>query len=544
MSLNEVGITEILAQHSPRDEERGDGMRAVLARRAWWANLRQELLPPVSAIMDLAELLLKDARDRGHSDFVSDLQRIHTSGLRLLAMVRELLEPQHGAAEVDLGSRVHHDLRNPLNGLIGFCELWLEDAPELLLEGFVPDLQEIHALSWRILRRVDELVQVADGLGSGVGTAIPEMIRSVVASLPVRAAEDSEADRTEPGAVLVVDDTEINRDLLGRRLRRDGHDVTLAENGRQALELLRARPFDLVLLDIIMPELNGLQVLEQVKADPRLRHLPVIMISSLDEVDSIVRCIQMGAEDYLPRPFNPVLLRARIGACLEKKRLRDRETLHLEQIEQEQRRSDELLHVILPGTIVKELKRTNEVRPRRYENVAVLFADIVGFTPYCDGREPEEVVPHLQRLVECSEDIALRHGVEKIKTIGDAFMAASGLLSPAENPVLNCVRCGLEMIAAARALPPAWNLRVGIHVGQVVAGVIGHRQYLFDLWGDTVNTAARMESHGVPGHVTLSHDAWQRIADCARGTSLGPVAVKGKGPTEVVRLDELIEEAR
>src|SRR5262249_40786346 len=159
------------------------------------------------------------------------------------------------------------------------------------------------------------------------------------------------------------------------------------------------------------------------------RDLPVIMISALDEVDSVVRCIQMGAEDYLPRPFNPVLLRARIGACLEKKRLRDREALHLALIEREQHRCDELLHVILPGEIVKELKSTNVVRPRRYENVAVLFADIVGFTPYCDCHGPEEVVPHLQRLVECCEDSALRHGVQKIKTIGDAFMAASGLLT-------------------------------------------------------------------------------------------------------------------
>src|SRR5262249_8701783 len=159
-------------------------------------------------------------------------------------------------------------------------------------------------------------------------------------------------------------------------------------------------------------------------------------ISALDEVDSVVRCIQMGADDYLPRPFNPVLLRARIRACLEKKRLRDREARYLEQIEREQRRSDELLHVILPDQVVKELKATNGVRPRRYDEVAVLFADIVGFTPYCDRHCPEEVVSHLQRLVEAWEDSALRHQVQKIKTIGDAFMAASGLLHRVENPVL------------------------------------------------------------------------------------------------------------
>src|SRR4029078_11616725 len=149
------------------------------------------------------------------------------------------------------------------------------------------------------------------------------------------------------------------------------------------------------------------------------------------------------------------------------------------QIEQEKKRSDELLHVILPDQIVRELKETNEVRPRRCDNVAVLSADLVGFTSYCDNHSPEEVVLYLQNLVRAWENSALSHGVEKIKTIGDAFMAAAGLLSPQENPVLSCVRCGPEMIAATQALPQVkWNLRVGIHVGAVVAGVIGQRQYL------------------------------------------------------------------
>src|SRR5262249_25471863 len=148
------------------------------------------------------------------------------------------------------------------------------------------------------------------------------------------------------------------------------------------------------------------------------------------------------------------------------------------------------------------------------------------FTGYCDRHEPEEVVAHLQRLVEDWEETALRHGVQKIKTIGDAFMAACGLLQPSASPVLDCVRCGLEMVAATRRLPTGWDVRVGIHFGPVVAGVLGRRQYLFDLWGDTVNTAARMESHGVPGKITLSSAAWQQVAHCCRGRSLGAMPVK------------------
>jgi class 3 adenylate cyclase len=218
-----------------------------------------------------------------------------------------------------------------------------------------------------------------------------------------------------------------------------------------------------------------------------------------------------------------------VGACLEKKRLRDREVQHLQQIETERNRADNLLHVILPAPVVRELKATNEVKPRRFEDVAILFCDIVGFTPYCEKRQPEEIVANLQKLVIAFEELALAHDLQKIKTIGDAFMAACGLLKPVENPVLNCLRCGVKMIEAARQVPASWEVRIGVHLGSVVAGVLGHRQYAFDLWGDTVNTAARMESHGVPGAIALSEPAWRRVNQCCRCQSRGVVQVKGKG---------------
>jgi class 3 adenylate cyclase len=365
------------------------------------------------------------------------------------------------------------------------------------------------------------------------------MVREVVASIRPLEEVTPEAPVAAGAFLLVVDDNEVNRDILARRLARQGYAVTTAEHGRAALARLAERPYDLVLLDVMMPELNGYQVLQRMKADRSLRHIPVIMISALDEVDSVVRCIELGAEDYLPKPFNPVLLRARLEACLEKKLLRDREVTYLRQIEVEKRRADALLHVILPDPVVEELKATNRVAPRHYDDVAVLFCDVVGFTPYCSGRPPEEVVEHLQRLVEAYETLALGHGLQKIKTIGDCFMATAGLLTPLPNPALACVRAGLEMVETAQRLPPGWAVRVGIHVGPVTAGVVGHRQYLFDIWGDTVNTAARIESHGAPGAVNVSEQAWARVAAHCRGRSLGQVEVKGKGPLAFFRVDGL-----
>jgi CheY-like chemotaxis protein len=337
--------------------------------------------------------------------------------------------------------------------------------------------------------------------------------------------------------ILVVDDVEMNRDVLSRRLERLGHSIVTANDGREALDVMRTQPFDLVLLDIMMPEMNGYEVLEALKQDPALRHIPVIMISAIGEIDSVVKCIQLGAEDYLGKPFNPTLLKARVGACLEKKRLRDQERSYLSMIEAEKSRYEDLLQVILPTEIVAELKENNEVRPRKFEDVAVMFCDIVGFTTYCQAHAPEEVVSNLQQVVEVFEEIAHKYELEKIKTIGDAFMAASGLLTATPNPVLQSVRCGLEMIEAVRALPVGWQIRIGIHVGPVLAGVIGRRKYLFDLWGDTVNSASRMESHGLPGYVNLSKEAWLKVADFCEGTSRGILNVKGIGDVEMFKVE-------
>jgi class 3 adenylate cyclase/CheY-like chemotaxis protein len=335
--------------------------------------------------------------------------------------------------------------------------------------------------------------------------------------------------------LLIVDDNEDNRYTLTHRLKRQGYEnLATAENGQQALDLLTQQRFDLVLLDIMMPVMNGYEVLEHIKSDMALRDIPVIMISAVDEMESIVRCIKAGAEDHLPKPFNASLLKARIGACLEKKRLHDRESLYLKQIEVEKKRADDLLHSTLPSAVVHELKTTSAVRPRRFEDVAVMFCDVVGFTRYCDEHEPEEVVSHLQALVTKFEEIAIDNGMEKIKTIGDAFMATAGLFQHIDQPAAASVRTGFAMIDAAGEQEAGWDVRVGIHMGPVVAGVIGQRQYLFDVWGDTVNIAARIVDQADPSSVLVSANVWRNLGDFCRGTTKGLVELRGKGELELI----------
>jgi len=356
------------------------------------------------------------------------------------------------------------------------------------------------------------------------------------------AAPGEDAMKAGNSHILVVDDHATNRLKMSMAVKQLGHETDVAEDGESALEKLRGGRFDLVLLDIEMPRLDGYAVLESMKEDASLRDIPVIVISAVDEMENVVKAIELGAQDFLPNNFDRVLFKARVGACLEKKRLRDQEANHLRQIEFERKRADDLLHATLPAAAVEELKSTNEVRPRRFEEVVVMLTDIAGFTAYCEARPPEEVVGHLQDLVNAFEEISKRHGLEKIKTIGDAFMVTAGLLQPVSEPSLAAVRCGLEMAGTAPRLAAGWQVRVGLHVGPVVAGVIGRQQHLFDLWGDTVNTAARLTDIAEPGCVYLSEAAWRQVGPKGRGVSKGIVELKGRGGLEVIECTGLKEE--
>ena len=231
-------------------------------------------------------------------------------------------------------------------------------------------------------------------------------------------------------SILIVDDKEPNRDLLSRRLEHEGHRCTTAADGRQALEALAKADFDLILLDILMPVMDGYQVLQHLKSDARLARIPVIVLSSLDETDNVARCIEMGADDFLAKPFNPVILKARIRACLEKKRFRDREQAYLEEIRMEREKSERLLLNILPAPIAERLKTSSSTIADGFAEATVLFSDLVGFTKMSAGVTAEELVSRLNELFQAFDSLAEACGVEKIKTIGDAYMVAGGLPIP------------------------------------------------------------------------------------------------------------------
>jgi DNA-binding response OmpR family regulator len=320
-------------------------IEASRAHRALLANLRHELRTPLNAIIGYSEMLLEDAEAGGQSACVPDLQKIHAAGRQLLEVVNRILDPakvEAGALDIDLAALeadLRHELLTPINSAIGYAEMLLEDtrdgAAADASADTAADLENILAAARRFLALIGDIVhfsRIEAGETDGDATAAATMIQEVVSAVRPLADDASGPDARLRGKLLVVDDNLLNRDLLARHLQREGHGVSLAEDGRRALAMIGVEPFDLVLLDLIMPEMNGYEVLLRLKGDAVHRDIPVIMISALDEIDSVVRCLEAGAEDYLSKPFNPVVLRARIGVSLEKKRLRDAEVEYLRNV--------------------------------------------------------------------------------------------------------------------------------------------------------------------------------------------------------------------
>jgi adenylate cyclase len=272
------------------------------------------------------------------------------------------------------------------------------------------------------------------------------------------------------------------------------------------------------------------------KSDRRFREIPVIMISALSELDSVVRCIEAGADDYLAKPFDPTLLRARVGSSLEKKHMRDREREMVEALRIEKERSETLLLNILPKGIVTRLNRGETVIADQRSNVTILFADLIAFTKLSSRLSAGDLVRLLNGLFSEFDRLALDLGVEKIKTVGDAYMAAGGLPEPRADHAHAVADMALAMIETVERmncdLPVPLQMRIGIHSGDVVAGVIGTHKFVYDIWGDAVNIASRMESHGVANRIQVSAATHRHIHERFRLEPHGTVDIKGKGPME------------
>ena len=346
--------------------------------------MRQEVQAPAIAVNDLLSTIIEEAHGSQSENVLADLNRMHSASAQLNAFVRTLIQDSSSDRRKDesleaFHRRLRHDLRTPLNAIKGYSELLVEDLEEDGEHPLRGDLEKLKKSADQLLGQIDAMTALARHTTTPSRTTAA-VGRNGTTWLPrccgpcSRCLSAPRAGAAHPSRILVVDDNAANRDVLERRLLREGHQVTTAANGVAALELALAHEFDLILLDLIMPEMSGFEVLRRLKAAEHTGHIPVIVISALDELDSVVRCIEAGAEDYLTKPFNPTLLRARIGASLEKKWLRDREKKFVADLEQEKKRSETLLLNILPRKHRQShaQRRNDHRRPHRRGDNSVL----------------------------------------------------------------------------------------------------------------------------------------------------------------------------
>lgn len=523
--------------------------------QALWTHLRHELRTPLDAIIGSSELLLGDANSLDQANFISKLNLIHSAGHQLLEIINDLLDPNKFASDdvvfnlASLVANLHYKVRIPINDVIGFSEALLENAAEQGPPDLVADLKKIQSAAEYVLSYINEIIDFSK-IDAGLKKSGAEdserlaLINHVMVSLRGLTQDSAALTGYESGSILVVDDNGINRDLLSRYLERQGHAVQVAHNGRKALEMIATGAFDLVLLDITMPGLTGYQVLQHLKHSETLRDPPVIMISALDEMDSVVRCIELGAEDYLPKPFNPVLLRNRVGDFLEKKRLRDLEVeqqrkLHELNTALELRNrfiletfgsylSDEIVDTILKkgGLRIKGEKR----------RATILMADLRGFTSISERLPATDVVAMINIYLETMTEIIQKYQGTIDEFIGDAILVIFGAPILRPDDPRRAVACAVEMQSAMTSVNdrnrqagyPEVALGIGINTGEVVMGNIGsQRRIKYAVVGRAVNLTARIESYTVGGQIFISESTLYECGDILRIDSAMKVMPKG-----------------
>ena len=393
------------------------------------AHLRHELRTPINAIIGYSEMIIEEIEEIDRDvEYLDELEQIRECGAQLLASINTFLNPatlsnnQLNLQEIITNPELQIELQKPTKVVISHCQRLIP----LIETDFIADLKKISTAANRLLQEIDDLLTISpQEIDSSPPDNLPEEpiaqpleIDIIIDSGSLLSMELEQPLETSNYTILIVDDNASNRDLLARQVKVQGYRVATAADGRQAINMITTGAYDLILLDIIMPEINGYQVLKWIRANS-WRHIPTIMISALDEIDSVVKCIEMGAADYLAKPFNPILLKARLGACLEQKRLRDRESSYLEQLAQANQEIGKLNNCLQAENmrLSTELEITHRLQmmllPKEKELSQIEGLEIAGFMEPADevGGDYYDVLQHHGRITIGIGDVT-GHGLE------------------------------------------------------------------------------------------------------------------------------------
>jgi adenylate cyclase len=510
-----------------------DGDSEDPVARALLAFVRAEFQAPVARLAGLIDILVEDVTSAGLGSYDQDLRRMQAGAARLSDRVDAFLSQPiaESATPASDTAALRHDLRTAVTTILGFGELMAEEARERGDAAVFVPLADALDAAGRMLREIDRIVAHSVRRGSAAAPADRDMLREAVEVVRHLARHEPAPREGVVGRILVVDDNASMRDLVSRRLARDGHTVSVAGSGEAALDMTAENGFDLMLLDLMMPGMDGLEVLKRTRARASTRTLPVIVISALDEVEAAVRCIEAGADDFLSKPLNETLLRARLGSSLDRKFLRDREQLTAQRLRVEQQRSEQLLRNVLPARIVERLAAGETLIADQFNSATILFCDLVGFTELSAALRPSETLDLLNRIFSAFDNLVAEHGLEKIKTIGDAYMVAGGIpeASPDHAERVLAMAARMPAVVAEAGGDSRLTLRIGVDTGPAVAGIIGTQKFFYDVWGDTVNTASRLEAACEPGRIHVSAAARAAVGGAFAFLRQEPIEIRGKG---------------
>jgi adenylate cyclase len=506
------------------------------------AHIRHELRTPLNAIIGYSEMLIEDAETKHLDAFIPDLRNILALGNTILGIVNDTLTtPPNGTEPIDVDlerieEALESALQTPLAGVRDRSRKLLKLAGEADKPAVISDLEKIRSACERFQSQIHniEAGALCDPPGKAAAYAFD-------AAADTRGSSFEKEEPSRPVArstVLVVDDDEMNRDLLCSYLQRQGHDVTVAEDGRQALDRVGKSRFDLILLDVLMPEMNGDEVLTELKCTDGLRDIPVLMISSLEEVDIVARCIETGADDYLPKPFNSVLLGARIRSCLEKKRLQDLERGY-------RRALSEAFGKYVAHEVRDEVMSGRIPLDGELKEVTALFADLRDFTPLTESTPPKEVVHILNVYFSEMAPAISRHHGSVLRYVGDEIFAVFGAPLPLEDHPSHALEAALDMrrllVVVNERLKKTNQVQleqgIGIHTGQVVAAIIGSPdRQSYDIVGDTANLGSRIQelTKKYDTDILISGETRRLLPEDVPVVKLAETAVKGrKGTVEI-----------
>jgi adenylate cyclase len=435
-----------------------------------------------------------------------------------------------------------HELRTPLNQILGYSEMLHEDASARGEHGMASDLEKIQAAARHMLGLVEAL-DLDSPTGASAGVSVPSAAPPLAFPEPRAPGADE-----DPGQILVVDDNEMNRDMLSRRLSTRGYTVTVAGEGQAALRLLAAQRFDAVLLDVMMPGITGIEVLSHIRSSSSASDLPVIMVTARDAAEDVVEALRLGANDYVTKPLDFPVVLARLRTQLALKRQKDEIRRLAEGLEIRNRFIQQTFGRYLSDEIVTGLLETPKglALGGEQRRVTILMADLRGFTWIAEKLSPDQVVRLLNSYLGAMADVILAHQGTIDEFIGDAILAVFGAPVRREDDARRAVACSVAMQIALAALNrknqaeglPRVEMGVAVHTGEVVVGNIGsEKRAKYGVVGSPVNHTGRIESFTVGGQVLISETT---LAEAGPDVGVGErLSVDAKGARDPIAVYDL-----